>query len=479
MNWNKLAIATAVCGALTGLYGCSEGDKATINIEETTNVTNPPPSGGGGGETPPPTGASCPDWATATTATDGTAGCALPAEILVNRTLTSDITWILEGATTVGNGNQEMSVDPGVLANGQAVVSATLSVQPGTQIRGRTGTFANLTITRGSKIIADGTAQEPIVFSSDDAGFDGVGDWGGLILHGYAPHNECLMADMGAVPCNVDSEGESGFAGGYDPEDSTGVLRYVSVAEGGFEFAPGNEINGISLIGVGAGTEMEYIEVYNNSDDGIEFYGGTVSVKYLLLTGILDDALDWDEGWNGNVQYVLAIQSPDADGNAIEADTEGTLDFLSIPSIANGTFIQNGANRTAMVFKATSGGFLHHSVITFAEGAAQPTRCVNADRAAQVGVELVFTNVVADCEEAGNVVLLPSLVPDVQLDANLASQAAESRAVGLLNIQNINATYAVSVADPTFFDVTDYAGAINPRGTRPWYEGWSLFGKNR
>lgn len=477
MNVKRLTMPLALTAALLGLYGCSGGDKAEINITENTTINNPPPSGGGGTTPPPGPGTpTCPDWTTATTATDGTPGCALPTEILVNRTLTSDIQWILEGATTVGNGNRLMSVDEGRLQDGTAVVNATLSIQPGTQIRGRTGTFANLTITRGSRIIADGTREAPIRFSSDSAGFDGLGLWGGLILHGYAPHNECLRADQGAVPCNVDSEGESGFAGGYSPNDSTGVLRYVSVAEGGFEFAPGNEINGISLIGVGAGTVMEYIEVYGNLDDGIEYYGGTVDTKYLLLVNILDDALDWDEGWIGNVQFVLAIQGEQADGNAIEADTLGTDDFLSKPTIANATFIQNGANRTALVFKELSGGFLHHSVVTAASTLrGSPSRCVDAGRAARVGVELVFTNVICDMQEPGNTVLIPATIPDVQLDANFASQATEARSVGPLNIININATYAESVADPTFFDVTDYAGAIDPRGGRPWYEGWSIF----
>jgi len=477
MKFNKLGLPAAFFGALLSLYGCSEGDEATITINETTTINNPPPGGGGGGGgTNPDPAPTCPSWTTATTATDGTAGCSLPAEILVDRTLTSDVQWILEGATTVGNGNREMSIDEGILADRTRVLNVTLNVQPGTQIRGRTGTFANLTITRGSRIIADGTRQQPIRFSSDSAGFDGLGLWGGLILHGYAPHNECLTADKGAVACNVDSEGESGFAGGYSPEDSTGVLRFVSVAEGGFEFAPGNEINGISLIGVGRGTEMEYIEVYGNLDDGIEYYGGTVNTRYLLLVNILDDALDWDEGWIGNVQFVLALQGEQADGNAIEADTLGTNDFLSRPSIANATFVQNGANRTALVFKELSGGFLHHSVVTAASTLrGSPSRCVDAARGAQVGTELVFTNVVCDMAEPGNTVLIPATIPDVQLDANFAAQASEARNVPVLNIQQINATYPISLANPTFFQSTDYAGAIDPRGGTPWYAGWSIF----
>lgn len=472
MKLKKLAIATAVLSSLGSLYGCSEGDKATINIDAPTTVTNPPATGGDTGTT-----SSCPDWSSARPKdADGNDVCQLPATILVDRTLTSDKVWYMESRVTVGNGNQEMSIDEGILANGDAVIDATLSIQPGTQIKGQTGSFANLIITRGAKIMAEGTADAPIVFSSDSAGFDGVGEWGGLILHGYAPHNECLTADQGAVACNIDSEGESGFGGGYSPDDSSGVLRYVVVAEGGFEFATGNEINGISLIGVGAGTEMEYIQIHNNADDGIEYYGGTVNTRYLVLTGNQDDSIDWDEGWQGNVQYLLAVQGAEASGNLIEADTEGTLDFLSVPTIANATFIGGGSNATAAVFKATSGGFVHHSVFTYDDAFAGETTCVDASRAAQVGTELVYTNVIADCDVSGDSVLLPALVTDVQLDANYASQAPESSSVGVLDIEDINATYAASVADPDFFDATDYAGAVDPNASSLWFEGWTVSG---
>ncbi|QIB67237.1 hypothetical protein [Kineobactrum salinum] len=204
MKLKKLAIATAVLSSLGGLYGCSEGDEANINIDAPTNVTNPPANGGGNGDT----ASSCPDWASARPKdADGNDVCQLPATILVDRTLTSDKVWFMESRVTVGNGNQEMSIDEGILASGDPVVDATISIQPGTQIKGQTGSFANLIITRGSKIMAEGTADAPIIFSSDDPGYDGVGDWGGLILHGYAPHNECLTADQGAVACNIDSEG--------------------------------------------------------------------------------------------------------------------------------------------------------------------------------------------------------------------------------------------------------------------------------
>lgn len=468
MNIKGLSFASVLLVAAGGLYGCADGDEAVINITSTD----------GGDPTPGADPSICPDWALSRPQdADGNDVCQLPAQILEDRTLTSDKVWYMASRVTVGNGNEEMSVIEGTLESGMVPVdTAVLTIEAGTEVKGRTGSFANLIITRGSQIEALGTGSLPIIFSSDDDGYDGTGEWGGLIIHGYAPHNECLIADMGAIACNVDSEGESGFGGGYTPDDNSGTLRYVIVTEGGFEFDIGNEINGISMIGVGSGTTLEYIQVNSNADDGVEFYGGTVNGKYFVLTGNLDDTVDWDEGWQGNLQHILVVQSPDTTGNVIEADTEGTLDFLSKPTIANATFVGNGSQTTGAVFKATSGGFVHHSVFTFDAAITDPTTCVNSADAATSGTELVFTNVVADCDVSGDVVLIPATIADVALDAAWASQAAEAAAVGTLDIAAINGTYIESVADPAFFDATDYAGAVNPDGSDNWYEGWILDG---
>ncbi|MEH6559385.1 MAG: hypothetical protein V7459_13575 [Oceanicoccus sp.] len=472
MKFKKVMLATAISSALVVIVGCTgDGDKSTINIDETINNES-----GGTGSVGIGDPSSCPAWASSRPIdSDGNDVCQVPANILENRTLTSDIVWYMEATVTVGNGNGEMSLTEGTLENGDDVTPVLLSIDAGTEIKGATGSFANMIITRGSQIQAVGTASLPIIFSSADDGYDGSGEWGGLILHGYGLHNECLTANMGAVACNVDAEGESGFAGGYSADDSSGRLEYVVVTEGGFEFSTGNEINGISFVAVGSGTEVDYIQVDSNADDGLEFYGGSVSAKHLVITGALDDSVDWDEGWQGNLQHVLVVQSADSEGNAIEADTEGTLDFLSKPTIANATFIGDGEQETLAVFKKTSGGFVHHSVFTSA-ASSLVTTCVDSSVAAISGTELVFTNVVADCTTSGDVNLVPAPIADVDLDANFASQAVESSSVGALDIVDINATYSESVADPAFFDASDYAGAVNPDGSDLWYQGWVIEG---
>ncbi len=485
MNVGKYMLATATLTGLAGLYGCSGGgDDTTIEICNVEGSCTTEGGGGGGGTGP--ISLSCPSWSSARPVDPmGNDVCQLPSEILEDRTLTSDITWYMAGRVTVGNGNREMSTTEGTLENGSPVVNATLTINAGTQIVARQGTFANLLITRGSRIEAVGTASDPIIFSSDDEGFDGTGEWGGVIIHGYGRHNECLIANQGTTACNVDAEGESGFAGGYTDNDNSGTLSYVVITEGGYEFSPGNEINGLSLVAVGSDTSIDHIQVNSNSDDGVEFYGGAVNVKYLVLTGNLDDSVDWDEGFRGNLQYVLVIQDGATEGNAIEADTEGTLDFYSRPAIANATFIGDGTNDRLWVFKASSGGFLLNTIGTVADGNTTIVNCVDVNGVgaeSNIGSRLALNNVIYDCTnfgtDAGDDALgaVGAIAVDPQLDGNYAAQDPSASGVPL-DIAGFNAAYPLSLADETFFDDTDYVGAVDPAGAAPfWYEGWTIEG---
>ncbi|MGI9299355.1 MAG: hypothetical protein ACR2PD_02890, partial [Luminiphilus sp.] len=322
---NKQLVMTLLAsGALVGLSGCSEGDEATIIIDAPTNSGNTSNSPAPAPAPEPEPDAECPDGTTE----DAGGMCVLPSAISSDLTLDASFDYLMEGRVTVGNGNGNILAD-GTLEGGATVQNARLTIPAGTKIYGKTGTFANLLVTRGSKIMAMGTAEAPIIMSSDDAGYEGAGEWGGLIIHGYGLHNTCAGADV----CNVDSEGESGKAGGFVRDDNSGVLQYVVVAEGGYEFAPDNEINGISLVAVGSGTTMEYIQVEGNSDDGVEFYGGDVNLKYGVFTNNLDDSVDWDEGYQGNLQHIIVKQSNAGGGEAFEMDTQGAAEPLSKPTV--------------------------------------------------------------------------------------------------------------------------------------------------
>jgi len=488
----KLHLISAVL--VTLLAACSDGDNTTINIEA------PPSNGGGdsgggdsgggdsgggdsGGETP----VSCPEG----TSEVSEGLCELPATISTDLTLSAGVQYLMTDRVTVGNGNGQLeSNGDGSLADGADVQSVTLTIEAGVEVLGKSGTFANLLVTRGSKILAAGTADAPIIFSSDDEGYDGSGEWGGLIIHGYAPHNECAE---GGSYCDIDAEGESGFAGGYDPADSSGVLRYVVVAEGGYEFSTGNEINGISLVGVGRGTEMDYVQVHGNSDDGIEFYGGTVNVKHGVFTNNNDDSVDWDEGYQGNLQYIIVKQGA-SKGEAFEMDTEGSSDgFLSKPTLANVTVVaEKVADRAdySLNFKKRSGGFFHNTIVTVSpDSETALTTCVNVDGSgsqALVGEALVLNNWIQDCAsgsgDRGTLANVAGLdngtiaAVAAQLDDNFASQASAAVLSNTIDWAAVNSAYPESVADVDYLDATDFIGAVNPDGSDVWWANWTIAG---
>ncbi len=238
--------------------------------------------------------------------------CTLEGVITEDYTLTSDKEWRLGGYTYVGTGGGELTSDADVQAVKDAGV--TLTIEPGVEVKAFD--TAALLVTRGSKLMAEGTADMPITFSSiADADYDGMGEWGGVIIQGFAPQygqggtGACF--GTGTV-CNVAGEGGDGVGnfGGNDPADDSGVIKYVRIAEGGLVAGPNNEINGLTLQGVGYGTTVEYVQVHNNLDDGVEWFGGTVNAKYLVLTGNDDDDIDFDEGYMGNIQYAIIRKNP-------------------------------------------------------------------------------------------------------------------------------------------------------------------------
>ena len=190
---------------------------------------------------------------------------------------------------------------------------ATLNIQAGTRIIGESGSVGTLIVDRGGRIMALGTAAQPIVFTSDQAiGTRNRGDWGGLIINGRAPVN--LEGGEGA------GEGDTGVYGGNDENDNSGVLRYVRAEFSGIEFSPDNELNGIAFQGVGRGTQVDHVQAHMSRDDALEWFGGTVDAKYLVTSNAADDSVDWTFGWRGRLQFVAVTQRGDDADNGIEAD---------------------------------------------------------------------------------------------------------------------------------------------------------------
>ena len=174
----------------------------------------------------------------------------------------------------------------------------TLTIEPGTVIKGKPGQAENssaLIIAQGGKIYANGTPSKPIIFTAEADNLNGNlpldtrGLWGGVIVLGKAGIN--TATGVGQIE-GIPSTEPRGAYGGNDDTDNSGVIRYVSIRYGGTDIGEGNEINGLTMAGVGSGTRIEYVEVFNNKDDGFEWFGGTVNCKYLVSAFNGDDAFD-------------------------------------------------------------------------------------------------------------------------------------------------------------------------------------------
>lgn len=227
----------------------------------------------------------------------------------------------------------------------------TLTIAPGAVVVSDITEKGALIIERGAKLIADGRATDPIVFTSGKAiGQRTPGDWGGIILLGKAPTNRPLD------PAPVVEGGVGRKYGGTDPNDESGILRYVRIEFAGIAAEPGSEINGLTLGGVGSGTIIENVQVSFGNDDAFEFFGGTVNCKNLIAFATADDDFDFDFGYQGKIQYGIACRKPDFvdggdAGNGIECDNDGsgsTAIPVTRPQLSNFTFVgPNNATGTA------------------------------------------------------------------------------------------------------------------------------------
>ncbi len=286
---------------------------------------------------------------------------AVPADPIANHAfnISSDVTWtadsihVLRGRITVLSG-------------------ATLTIEPGTIIKGDIGTDVNATcllIARGGKINATGTAAKPIIFTSinDELGLKEVaagnfgspnlapdvnGQWGGLIILGKA-HISVSTGSNEAQIEGIPTSDTNGLYGGTDDTDNSGVLKYVSVRHGGTLIGAGNEINGITLGGVGSGTTIDHVEVVANQDDGIEFFGGMPTLTNVVIWNAGDDGLDTDQAFRGTIENFAIITAsnssfeldgPEGDyGNDLTGHTFNK-GYVVLGETQDGHFIDNDAN---------------------------------------------------------------------------------------------------------------------------------------
>jgi len=288
---------------------------------------------------------------------------AAPTTIVVDGNITENTTWetgvtyVLGGRVTVLTGN-------------------TLTIEPGVVVKGQAGTGANATallVARGAKLMAEGTAALPIIFTSvaDEITPDDIaagnfaspnldpdvnGLWGGVIVLGKAKistQTKDVNGDFTGVDIEeVQIEGiptsdANGLYGGTDDADNSGVIKYISIRHGGANIGAGNEINGLTLGGVGSGTVIENVEVVANQDDGIEWFGGKVNVKNIVIWNVGDDGLDTDQAWSGTAENFVIVT---VSGHSFELDgPEGTFgtsagNTTAFHTFKNGTVVASNAD---------------------------------------------------------------------------------------------------------------------------------------
>ncbi len=278
------------------------------------------------------------DGGTTTAPVVTTENTILEGRITANRTLKADYTYKLRGLVYVTNG-------------------AILTIEPGTKIVGETGKNGGLIITRSCKIIADGTIDKPIVFTSESA-TPQRGDWAGVVLLGNAPTNSSFngIQGIGEIEGGINNSDGLGLYGtpstqGQNPADNSGILRYVRIEFAGYAFLPDKEINGLTFGGVGSNTIVDNVQVSYANDDSFEWFGGTVNCKHLISFRTLDDDFDTDNGFSGKVQFGISLRDSSV------ADISKSEAFESDNDAAGSSLLPQTAavfsNMTVMGPKAT------------------------------------------------------------------------------------------------------------------------------
>jgi len=404
---------------------------------------------------------------------------------------------------------------------------ATLNIEAGTVIkftaRADVGNPSALVITRGAKIYAEGAPTEPIIFTAEaddvtdplDLGPKDNALWGGLVIlgNGITQKNGVSPVQVEGIP-TTEPRGEYG---GNDNADNSGVLRYVSIRHGGRQIASGNELNGLTLGAVGSGTTLEYIEIYANSDDGIEFFGGAPKLKYAVVAFAEDDSYDWDEVYTGKGQFWFSIQRDDvADaGGELDGTTPDDGTPYANPTVFNWTHIGSGqgapaSNSIGWNLRAGTAGTLANCIVTEMKGKALEVQ----DKAA--GVNDAYAKLLN-----GELKLLNNVFYNIgsftALDASstgiirVSGSAEDPNATALVNHLTTNQTAvnfspylgsisreqdnlldprpctigsaytttraAVPGGDP-FFSNVDFKGAFSSEWNELWIRGWSTLERN-
>jgi hypothetical protein len=432
----------------------------------------------------------------------------ISANIISDRTLHADTVYTLRGYVRVSNG-------------------ATLRIEPGTRIEGDYDVFASsLFIERGAKIIAEGTADAPIVFTSQrPAGQRAPGDWGGLVLIGNGIINRTAPVILEGTENFTSVEGGPvNYAGGSDNADSSGSLKYVRIEFAGHEVATNAELNSLTMAAVGSGTTIEHVQVLAGLDDGFEWFGGAVDAKYLVSYESGDDHFDASEGYSGRVQHMIAFQSktlvPRQDAGSVASDPQGIENDgcagqncaqgensqpYTTPVFANFTLVGPGANRTTsggeigmMLRRGTGGHYVNGVVARFTRAGASLRDATTEARFNDGGLSLrsilfaengvtfqsgttpyQFSVPLGPNGLEESAATAASLFAALPTDPSAATEFDWTPAAGSPAAMGGLTTFAGDLATRagTFVTPTGYRGAADPAGPK-WWQGWTYYADN-
>ncbi|TGM87459.1 hypothetical protein [Leptospira bouyouniensis] len=405
----------------------------------------------------------------------------------------------LEGTLT---SNVVIGPNEQVILQGTVIVpnGVTLSIGEGAKVFGSVSPGGALLVKQGGKLEAIGTATNPVVFSSEKAvGQRQPGDWQGIILQGNG------IQTFGGRGSSAIGEGDVGSFGGNNNADSSGTLRYVRIEFAGAPFSPGNERNCLSLMGVGSGTTVEYVQCHRGFDDGFEWWGGAVDHKYLVSTANRDDQLDFTDGYIGRVQYAIAhmdinaVSSNDDTSRCVEGDGSTSNSCASTgrtptngncadPWFANLTCVASNGN--AVATSGTNlgpGWFVRRSGTTISVGSISHSVVVGTTAAVScntgAGQEAVtkfgdITTTLGSVACAGGTALGGNSASDAITLTNVNITAPDwTPTAGTIAATGNLKTVGGAEMNQAAFDDTNYRGAINTGGTK-WWDGWTSFPAN-
>lgn len=369
----------------------------------------------------------------------------------------------------------------------------SLIIQAGTIIKGDKDSKGTLIIERGAKIIAQGTISNPIIFTSNQPeGKRDYGDWGGVIICGKAPIN--LPGGEGVI-----EGGTNAAFGGTNATDNSGVISYVRIEFCGIAFQPNQEINGLTLGGVGSGTQIDHVQISYSGDDAFEWFGGTVNCKNLVALRTWDDMFDTDNGYNGTIQYAIGLSDPnvadqsgsngfesdnDGQGNSVEPYTAPTFINTSIlgPRSSSSASFNSQFKRAAHLRRATKHKIYNSLLAGFPDGLLVDG--TKAESNASSG-ELVFSNsIIAGCGNALKVNTGSTFDISTWYASNnnqIINDLSELKIGEAFNLKlpnflpSSNSNLLSGAKDVSGAESTLFIGAF---GTENWTANWSNFDPN-